>query len=455
MTQFAFLLPFSALDPTTVSLALSALALLWFLSLRLVVHSANRRCDRALAQERKLRQQAEAGNVAKREFLAALSHEIRTPMNAILGFTDLALKKDPNPELRDYLDTVHTSAEWLMHIVNDVVDFTRTDEAQLQLEKKDLSVEECIRSTIRILEQDASAKNLKLRYKIDPQIPPAVKGDATRLRQVIFNLVENAVKFTTSGSVMIAARLESKSADSVLLRIAVADTGIGIPPDRHSAIFEPLRQPARPTMGLGLAICRRLVTLMGGSIDVQSQLGAGSTFEFTAWFEKVRGAFEAQPQSAGREFASRSLSILVAEDSAANRRLIETLLKSAGHYVTAVADGKQALALAENQVFDLILMDIEMPEMNGLEATAGIRQSELPATHVPIYALTAHALSGDRERCLAGGMDGYLSKPINIEELLSIVRCVASERQAPETSPAHLARALRQPSAPVPATVEA
>jgi signal transduction histidine kinase/FixJ family two-component response regulator len=433
--------------PTPVVLAAGALALLWLISLRIVARVAKGRFGKGLAAEKKLRQAAEAANTAKREYLAALSHEIRTPMNAILGFTDLALKTELNRELRDYIDTVHTSAQWLMHIVNDVLDFSRIEAAQLELEKKELSIEECIRSAMRIVEPDASAKNLKLRCKIDPQIPSHVKGDATRLRQVIFNLLENAVKFTTTGSVMISARLESKSADALLLRIAVADTGIGISVEQRSRIFEPFCNPDHPSTGLGLAICLRLVGLMGGTIDVQSQLGAGSTFEFTAWFEKLRGAFEPEAQKAP-EPSVRALSVLVAEDNAVNRRLIEALLQSAGHHVTSALNGKQALALVESQIFDLVLMDVEMPEMSGLEATAAIRQSELIGAHVPIYALTAHALSGDRERCLAGGMDGYLSKPVNMDELLRVIAEVAAQRPEPESSPADLAKALRQTSRP-------
>ncbi len=406
---------------------------LWVIALRFAVRRRTRDIHKKMTEQTKLREASEAANHAKSEFLASMSHEIRTPMNAIVGFTDLALKTDLNPELRDYLDTVRTSAEWLMHIVNDVLEFSRIEAARLQLDNAQLSLADCIRSALKIVQPEAAAKGLMLRSKIDPQIPTSVIGDFTRLRQVILNLVENAVKFTTTGSVILSATLESKSADAVLVRIAVADTGIGIPPHKRQLIFEPFRpadQIANGTFGgagLGLAISRKLVTLMGGTIEFQSQLGAGSTFQFTAWFQKQKTSADIdKPVVAVENTTPKYLSILVAEDNAVNRRLITKVLESAGHRVSASSNGKEVVRVFGGEVFDLVLMDMEMPEMDGLEATEIIRASEPPGTHVPIYALTAHTLPGDRDRCYAAGMDGFISKPIAVDEVLRLVAEVAS-----------------------------
>ncbi len=215
------------------------------------------------------------------------------------GFTDLALRAELNPELREYLDTVRTSADWLMNIVNDVLEFSRIEAGSLQLDSREFAIAECIAWAMRIVQREAAAKNLALRSKIDPQIPAQVCGDPIRLQHIIFNLLDNAVKFTTTGSVMLTVALESKSGDALLVRVSVADTGIGIPPGKQEYIFEPFRQAdgsARRNSGvtgLGLAISRKLVNLMGGTIEFKSQLGAGSTFQFTAWFQKAQSSSEA------------------------------------------------------------------------------------------------------------------------------------------------------------------
>ncbi len=412
-----------------------------YLVIRLLVRRETRQVQRNLAEQARLREAADSANQAKAEFLASMSHEIRTPMNAIVGFTDLALKTNLSSELRDYLDTVRTSADWLMHIVTDVLEFSRIEAGRLQLDNADFSLGDCIRSACKIVQPEATAKGLVLRSKIDPQIPGQLRGDFTRLRQVIFNLLDNAVKFTTTGSVMLSAVLESKSGDAVLVRIAVADTGIGIPLQKRQLIFEPFRpdQMASGTFGgtgLGLAIARRLVTLMGGTIEFQSQLGAGSTFQFTAWFQKQKTSANIDVLPAAQASAPKHLSILIAEDNAVNRRLITKVLESAGHRVVSAANGKEAANAFQTEMFDLVLMDMDMPDINGLEATQMIRAAEPAGSRIPIYALTAHTLPIDRERCFQAGMDGFISKPIDVDDVLRLVAEVTSSQPANEPIPA-------------------
>ena len=419
----------------------SALIGAWLLSLRVSVKRATRQWRALVAKEISLREAAEASNRANTEFLASMSHEIRTPMNAIAGFTELALRMQVGPELREYLGTVRTSAQWLMHIVNDVLEFSRVETGGAQLEETRFSVHSCIHSAIKTIEPEANAKGLKISCKLDRQIPPVLRGDPVRLRQVMFNLLENAVKYTTSGGVTVAAVLESKSTDAVLVRISVADTGAGIAVARQKNIFEPLEldKQANGTRvagaGLGLAIARKLVRKMGGTIAVKSDVGRGSTFEFTAWFCKAVQPVP-EPQGAPSEGGTGApLSILIAEDNALNRRLATKLLQNAGHRVTEATNGREVLELCAKKSFDLILMDIEMPETNGYEATERIRRGESLNTRVPIYALTAHALDGDRERCLTAGMDGYISKPIEVEAVLKIVEQIASRTEEFEPIP--------------------
>ncbi len=425
-----------------LAIGIVTLVFIWTLALRWVVRRKTRTIQKERVAEASLREAAEQANRAKAQFLGNMSHEIRTPMNAIIGFTDLALKGNLSEELREYLNTVRTSADWLMHIVNDVLEFSRIEAGKLQLDKTTFSLADCVRSTIKIVQPEAVAKGLLVRYKVDGQTPNLVSGDPMRLRQILFHLLDNAVKFTTSGSVMLVVSLDSKSADSFLIRISVADTGIGIPVDKQKFLFEPFRSETAKDQGvsgsgLGLTIARKLVETMGGTIEFTSQLGAGTIFQFTAWFEKVQRTPESNGDSLLPGAAEKHLSILVAEDNAVNRRLITKVLESAGHRVISVSNGKEAVNSFGAEIFDLILMDMEMPDMDGLEATRTIRLHEPKDSHISIYALTAHATTADREKCFAAGMDGFMSKPFEMDEVLKIVARVASEcsNGAPQKQP--------------------
>jgi CheY-like chemotaxis protein len=394
----------------------------WLLTLFVAMERANRRMRDVVAKETELREAAEASNRATTEFLAGMSQEIRTPMNAIVGFTDLALRTQLDPDLREYLETVRTSAQWLMHVVNDALEFSRGEAGRLPLEDTTFSFADCIHSAIKTIEPEAIAKGLSLNCKLDTQIPRFLRGDPTRLRQVIFTLLENAVKHATTGAVTLTAVLESKSAEAILVRLA----------------FEPLvlenQVGAHRVEGaLGFAIARKLVQSMGGTFETKNKLGAGTTIEFTAWFRKAKKPADECAQSYCQAPKSgRPLSILIAEDNALSRRLAMKLLASAGHRVSEAANGRQAVELCAKEFFDLVLMDVEMPEADGFEATQRIRGGKSLNSHVPIYALTAHALSGDREKCLASGMDGYIAKPIEIDAVLKIAGEIGSRQPKPE-----------------------
>jgi PAS domain S-box-containing protein len=395
--------------------------------------AANAELEQALMNARELAIASQAANRTKGEFLANMSHEIRTPLSAVIGYTDLMLGTTLTPEQREYMDQVRVSGESLLAIVTAVLDFSKLEAGRFDLEHNEFNLPDMVRQAVHTVLPTALAKHLEVFIDSNPDTPRIVVGDGARLRQVLLNLLSNAVKFTDQGRVVVCVETKKRIDNKAVLQFLVSDTGIGVPHEKLKAIFEPFTQVDGSVTrryggtGLGLAIARQLVEMFEGQIWVESEPGRGSIFRFTAVVglptraeavQSIEPKLSAEPATELR----RPLRILLAEDNVVNQRVIARMLEKLGWEVAVVGDGNAAVAKSGEVDYDLILMDVQMPELDGLSATIAIRARERQVGgHVPIVALTAYAMQGDRERCLMAGMDDYLPKPVRAEDLQKIM----------------------------------